>query len=153
MKKVITEKIRENLREDKIQEALEELLLLLKENRDKTGLEAFDNYYREAIILNSRLRRLERESLIGIIDNNFITLQQNKIIGSILDLTNVIEHESKFLITEQKQEKDLNNKIEITIDGNFEDFDEEKKEDLLKKLQEIMGLGISEITIKNVRRG
>lgn len=142
----INDKIREHLRTGNIHDALEELLLLLKINTEKADLPALKEYYRRAIALNARLRNLEEEQEIGIIDPAFIQAQKSKIGSDILTLVDTLAHE--FPTDPEKLSSADRDTIEITLDRRFEQFNKREKEEFLKKLKEALGPDVTDITIK-----
>ena len=135
--------IRQFIIEDNVEKALD--LLSNSTNKEETKSEILlvkNNYTR----LNKRIRN-------NLIDNNQSDVRMNKIIENIISLTNEIEKENYFNSNINEKILDRDKIIEIIIDGEINDFNKTRKENLVSTVAAILKIDKNLIEIKRVFKG
>lgn len=103
--------------------------------------------FNEVIIQRARFERYQSEIRKGIINTESADIKYSRIVTSIVEL---IEDIPERELDNGKIEK--SRAIELVLDEKIEDFNSEKKDELLKVLSEKVNVPIEEVRIKRIKQ-
>ncbi|MEM6395928.1 MAG: hypothetical protein AAF741_06245 [Bacteroidota bacterium] len=141
-----------------IDEVLQDCNMMLTkcENSVKKELTVFK---KNLLSVSGRFNSLSLKNSVGVLNQNLVILEENQIRGNVLDLINTYGTLKETLLREILEDKVKvvkereTTEVEITITEDFDSYDINQKEKLLKAISHLLDLEDFEIKIKKMYRG